>query len=74
MHLLRMEDMNMTKTNLNDLLEVLEQIRAEKYPDVPKELVEKIALSQYENQDDRSMARSDTTKIIGEYMSNIKEV
>lgn len=60
----------MTKTNLNDLLEVLEQIRAEKYPDVPKELVEKIALSQYENQDDRSMARSDTTKIIGEYMSN----
>ena len=37
----------MTKTNLNDLLEVLEQIRAEKYPDVPKELVEKIALSQY---------------------------
>lgn len=74
MHLLRMEDMNMTKTNLNDLLEVLEQIRAEKYPDVPKELVEKIALSQYENQDDRSMTRSDTTKIIGEYMSNIKEV
>lgn len=64
----------MTKTNLNDLLEVLEQIRAEKYPDVPKELVEKIALSQYENQDDRSMTRSDTTKIIGEYMSNIKEV
>ena len=64
----------MTKTNLNDLLEVLEQIRAEKYPDVPKELVEKIALSQYENQDDRSKARSDTTKIIGEYMSNIKEV
>lgn len=74
MNLLRMGDMNMTKTNLNDLLEVLEQIRAEKYPDVPKELVEKIALSQYENQDDRSMARSDTTKIIGEYMSNIKEV
>ena len=64
----------MTKTNLNDLLEVLQQIRAEKYPDVPKELVEKIALSQYENQDDRSMPRSDTTKIIGEYMSNIKEV
>ena len=74
MNLLRMEDMNMTKTNLNDLLEVLEQIRAEKYPDVPKELVEKIALSQYENQDDRSMARSDTTKIIGEYMSNIRQV
>ena len=74
MNLLRMEDMNMTKTNLNDLLEVLEQIRAEKYPDVHKELVEKIALSQYENQDDRSMARSDTTKIIGEYMSNIREV
>lgn len=64
----------MTKTNLNDLLEVLERIRAEKYPDVPKELVEKIALSQYENQDDRGMARSNTKKIIGEYMSNIKEV
>mgnify|MGYP000133474767 CR=1 FL=1 len=72
MKLLKMEDMNMTKTNLNDLLEVLEQIRAEKYPDVPKDLVEKIALSQYDNQDNRDIARSNTMRIIADYMNNIK--
>ena len=66
--------MNMTKTNLNDLLNVLEDIRANKYPNVPKELVEQIALSQYENQDDRRLARTETTKIIAEYMNKIKEV
>lgn len=72
MKLLKMEDMNMMKTNLNDLLEVLEQIRAEKYPDVPKDLVEKIALSQYDNQDNRDIARSNTMRIIADYMNNIK--
>lgn len=66
--------MNMTKTNLNDLLDVLEDIRANKYPNVSKELVEQIALSQYENQDDRGLARTETTKIIAEYMSKIKAV
>lgn len=66
--------MNMTKTNLNDLLDVLEDIRANKYPNVPKDLVEQIALSQYKNQDDRELARTETTKIIAEYMSKIKEV
>lgn len=64
----------MTKTNLNDLLDVLEDIRANKYPNVPKDLVEQIALSQYKNQDDRELARTETTKIIAEYMSKIKEV
>ncbi len=66
--------MSMTKTNLNDLLNVLEQIRIEKFPDVPQELVKQIALSQYENQDEREKARSNTIRIIGEYMNNIKEV
>ncbi len=74
MNLLRMEGMSMTKTNLNDLLNVLEQIRIEKFPDVPQELVKQIALSQYENQDEREKARSNTIRIIGEYMNNIKEV
>lgn len=64
--------MNMTKNNLNELLEVLEQIRAEKYPDVPKDLVEKIALSQYDNQDNRDIARINTMNIIADYLNNIK--
>ena len=66
--------MSMTKTNLNDLLNVLEQIRIEKFHDGPQELVKQIALSQYENQDEREKARSNTIRIIGEYMNNIKEV
>lgn len=72
MKLLKMEAMNMTKNNLNELLEVLEQIRAEKYPDVPKDLVEKIALSQYDNQDNRDIARINTMNIIADYLNNIK--
>lgn len=48
------------RQNIDELLSVLEEVRVKKYPDVPKELVEKIALIQYENQDNGSKARIDT--------------
>ena len=61
-----------TRQNLNELLAALEEVRSKEYPDVPKELIEKIALSQYDNQDDRNKARSDTMRVIAEYISRIE--
>ncbi|OCN03396.1 hypothetical protein A7X67_10960 [Clostridium sp. W14A] len=60
-----------TRKNLNELMEVLEEIRSSKYSDVPKELIEKIAVTQYENQDDRNKARNETMRIVAEYVNKI---
>lgn len=60
-----------TRQSLNELLEVLEEIRSKEYPDVPKELIERIALSQFDNQDDRNKARSGTMRVIAEYVNKI---
>ena len=61
-----------TRENLNELLKTLEEIRSTKYPDVPREMIESIALSQYENQDDREKARSATMRAVAEYVNNIE--
>ena len=61
----------MTRQNINELLQVLEQVRQEKYPDVPKELVEKVAMIEYENQDDRGKARTEVMNAIAEYINTI---
>ncbi len=67
-----MEVLKMTaRQNLNELLAVLEEIRSKEFPDVPKEMVEKIALSQYDNQDDRNKARTGTMQVIAEYVNKI---
>ena len=58
-----------TRQNLTELLSVLEEIRSKEFPDVPKEMIEKIALSQYDNQDDRNKARSETMRVIAEYVN-----
>lgn len=60
-----------TKQNLNELLKALEEIRSSEYPDVPKDLIEKIAISQYNYQDDRNKARSATMEILAQYIKII---
>ena len=60
-----------TRQNLTELLAVLEEIRATEYPDVPKELIERIAVSQFDNQDDRNKARTETMRVIAEYINKI---
>ena len=61
-----------TRQNLTELLSVLEEIRSKDFPDVPKEMVEKIALSQFDNQDDRNKARSDTMRVIADFINKIE--
>ena len=37
----------MAQSNLQELLSVLEEIRAKEYPDIPAEVIEKIVIAQY---------------------------
>ena len=61
-----------TRQNLNELLAVLEEIRSKEFPDVPKEMVEQIALSQFNNQDNRNKARTETMRVIADNVNKIK--
>lgn len=64
--------MTQSRQNLTELLAVLEEIRSTEYPDVPKELIEKIAMAQYDNQDDRNRSRSETMKLVADYVNKIQ--
>ena len=61
----------MAQSNLQELLSVLEVIRAKEYPDIPAEVIEKIVIAQYENQDNRTKARSLTMKTISDFLGTI---
>ena len=45
----------------------------QRYPDVPKDLVYNVAVNQYDNQDDRGKARSETLKIVSKYVNELRE-
>lgn len=62
---------NMMTSNIDDLLKVLEEIRSEEYPEIPKEVIEQIARTQFNNQDNRSKARNDTLQIINDYLNSV---
>ena len=65
--------MTAERQNLNELLSVLEKIRMQRYPDVPKDLVYNVAVNQYDNQDDRGKSRSETLKIVSKYVNELRE-
>ena len=60
----------MTRSNLKELLKVLEEIRKKEYPEVPAEVIEQIVIAQFDNQDNRVQARSRTIKIVSEFLSS----
>jgi hypothetical protein len=67
-----MEDLKMMKnSNLEELLGALETIRAEKYPEVPKEVLEDLLMVEYENQDDRAEGQAKAMKILDEYLNKL---
>ncbi len=63
--------MTMNKVEVGELLKVLEAIRAEKYPDIPTELIRNIVQSQFENQDDRVQGHRDTKKLIDNFLKQV---
>lgn len=62
----------MERNNLDELLRVLESIRAEKYPDIPAEVIREIVNAQYDNQaeNDRRHGRLQTTQIVMQFLNS----
>ena len=61
----------MNKVEVEELLKVLETIRAEKYPGIPPELIKSIVQSQFENQDDRTLGYRDTKNLIDNFLKQV---
>ena len=59
------------RSNLDELLDVLEDIRKKKYPNIPAEVIRKIATTQYDNQDNRLEARNQTNKIVSDFLNTV---
>jgi len=59
------------RSNLDELLDVLERIRKEKYPHIPSKVIRDIVIAQYDNQDKRLEARNRTNRIVTEFLNSI---
>ena len=60
------------RSNLDELLDVLENIRKEQYPHIPAQVIRDIVIAQYDNQDNRLEARTETTKVVNSFLNSIK--
>ena len=58
----------MNKVEVEELLNVLEAIRAQKYPDVPPELIKNIVDTQFANQDNREEGSRQTKRLIDDFL------
>ena len=58
-----------SRSNLDELLQVLEQIRQEKYPDIPADVLREIVFAQFECSDSRIEARTKTQRIVAEFIN-----
>lgn len=63
--------MTMNKVEVEELLKVLETIRAEKYPDIPSELIRSIVQAQFENQDNRAQGHRDAKNLIDGFLKQV---
>ena len=57
------------RSNLDELLDVLEGIRKAKYPHIPAEVIREIVIAQYDYQDKRLEARNATNKIVNDFLN-----
>lgn len=61
----------MNSVEVEELLKVLEAVRAEKYPSIPAELIKAIVQAQLENQDNQEQGSRITRKLVDEYMQDV---
>ena len=61
----------MSNVEVNELISVLEEIRQEKYPEIPASLIKEIVTAQYQNQDNRTAGRTSTLGLIQAYLRTI---
>lgn len=57
----------MRTSNLTELLDTIEKIRVQKYPHIPKELVEDIVNEEFQHQDARMQGLEKIKDLIVEY-------
>lgn len=56
--------------SLNELKETLESIRQEKYPEIPRELINELLLNEFEEIDNRSNAQTKCKSILEKFFQN----
>ncbi len=61
----------MNKIEVEELLKVLETIRAEKHPEIPPRLINDIVQAQFESQDDRAEGSRKTKKLIDDFLKEV---
>lgn len=61
----------MTNIEINELLSVLETIRANQYPELPQSLIQEIVEAEFSSQDDRTKAHHDVQIIIDNYLKDL---
>ena len=61
----------MSNVEVNELISILEEIRQEKYPEIPASLIKEIVTAQYQNQDNRTVGRTSTLGLIQDYLRTI---
>lgn len=61
----------MPNVEIDELISVLEKIRAENYPEIPASLIRDIVNAEFSSQDDRVKARQDTQKIIDDFLKKV---
>lgn len=61
----------MTNIEINELISVLEKIRAEQHPEIPASLIQEIVNAEFSSQDDRAKARRDTQKVIDDFLKTV---
>lgn len=61
----------MNRVEVEELLKTLEKLRAEKYPEIPAELIKDIVNAQFEHQDDTTLGSRETKKLIDDFLRKI---
>lgn len=61
----------MTNIEINELISVLEKIRAEQHPEIPASLIQEIVNAEFSSQDDRTKVRHDTQKVIDDFLKTV---
>lgn len=62
-----------SRVEIEELINVLEDIRNTQHPDVPAELIKNIVYAEFEKQDDRAQGRKDVKKLVDVFLKTIAE-
>lgn len=62
-----------SKVEIEELINVLEEIRSTKYPDISAELIKNIVYAEFEKQDDRAQGRKDAKKLVEDFLKTLEE-